>query len=113
MPQLGRKCFPTKLINGIRNSGYYPMANARDVWFVNIKPFKYAHFATFPTELIEKPIKAGCPEGGIVLDIFMGAGTTALTAQILGRNYIGIELNPKYIEIANKRLNKHQLRLSL
>lgn len=79
-------------------------ANKRSVWTVTTKPFKEAHFATFPEELIVDCIKAGCPENGIVLDPFMGAGTTALVAKKLNRNYIGFELNPEYIEIAEKRL---------
>lgn len=81
-----------------------PMRNKRSVWTVNTKPFKEAHFATFPEELIVPMIKAGCPENGIVLDPFMGAGTTALVARKLNRNYIGCELNPEYIKIAENRL---------
>lgn len=77
--------------------------NKRCVWTIPTKPFKGAHFATFPEKLIETPIKAGCPEKGIVLDCFMGAGTTAMVARRLGRNYLGIELNKEYIAIANKR----------
>jgi len=80
------------------------MANKRSVWTVTTKPFSEAHFATFPQELICDMIKAGCPEGGVVLDPFMGAGTTALVARKLNRNYVGFELNPKYIKIAEKRL---------
>ncbi len=83
-----------------------PMANKKSVWTVTTKPYKDAHFATFPQELIIDCIKAGCPEGGIVLDPFMGAGTTAIVARKLKRNYIGIELNEKYIKIANKRIEK-------
>lgn len=85
-------------------------ANKRSVWNVATKPFKDAHFSTFPPELIVDCIKAGCPENGIVLDPFMGAGTTALVARKLNRNYIGFELNPDYIEIANNRL-KNELGL--
>lgn len=81
------------------------MANKRSVWTVTTKPFSEAHFATFPQELIVDMIKAGCPEGGIVLDPFMGAGTTALVARKLNRNYIGFELNAEYLKIAEKRLN--------
>jgi len=81
-------------------------ANKRSVWTVSTKPFKEAHFATFPQDLITDCIKAGCPENGIVLDPFMGGGTTALVARKLNRNFIGIELNEKYIAIANKRLRK-------
>ena len=80
--------------------------NKRCVWKISTKPFRGAHFAVFPEELVETPIKAGCPKGGIVLDPFMGSGTTAVVAKRLGRNYVGIELNPKYIEIAETRLKK-------
>lgn len=79
-------------------------ANKRSVWSVTNQPFPEAHFATFPEDLIVDCIKAGCPEDGVVLDPFMGAGTTALVASKLNRNYIGFELNAEYIKIANKRL---------
>lgn len=85
----------------------YPVRNKRDVWTVNNKPCKEAHFATYPFELIKPCILAGCPENGIVLDPFMGSGTTAIVARSLNRNYLGIELNPEYIKIAHKRLDKH------
>ena len=81
--------------------------NKRDVWTVNNKPCKEAHFATYPFELIKPCILAGCPENGIVLDPFMGSGTTAIVARSLNRNYLGVELNPEYIKIAHKRLGKH------
>ncbi|MBU7006340.1 DNA-methyltransferase [Phosphitispora fastidiosa] len=86
--------------------------NKRTVWTVPTKPFSGAHFATFPPKLIEPCILAGCPEGGIVLDPFMGAGTTALVAIELSRNYIGIELNPEYIKIAENRLKNIQMNLN-
>lgn len=82
------------------------MRNKRDVWFISPAQFPDAHFATFPEALIIDCIKAGCPEGGIVLDPFMGAGTTALVSAKLGRHYVGIELNEKYKSIAEKRLKK-------
>jgi len=82
----------------------YPIRNKRSVWTVNTKPYADAHFATFPEKLIEDCILAGCPKEGLILDPFMGAGTTALVSRKLGRNYIGIELNEKYIKIANDRL---------
>ena len=85
----------------------YPVRNKRDVWTVNTKPCKEAHFATYPFELIKPCILAGCPENGIVLDPFMGSGTTAIVARSLNRNYLGVELNPEYIKIAHKRLEKH------
>lgn len=88
----------------IRND--YMKRNKRSVWTVNAQPSKEAHFAIFPERLIMDCIKAGCPEDGIVIDPFMGSGTTAVVARKLNRNYIGFELNPEYISIANKRLEK-------
>lgn len=80
--------------------------NMRTVWSINTKPSKEKHFATYPEKLVERMMKAGCPEGGTVLDPFMGSGTTGLVAKQLGRNYIGYELNREYIEIANRRISK-------
>lgn len=79
--------------------------NKRSVWTVATKPFSEAHFATFPEELISPCVLAGCPEGGLVYDPFMGAGTTSYVAKKLGRHFLGSELNPAYIEIANRRIN--------
>jgi DNA modification methylase len=67
------------------------------------------HYATYPTKLIVPLIKAGCPDKGIVLDPFFGSGTTGLVAKFLGRNYIGIELNPEYIKLAKQRLSQQIL----
>jgi len=83
--------------------------NKRDVWIITTTAFPEAHFATFPEDLIVPMVKAGCPKGGIILDPFMGAGTTALVAQKLGRKYLGIELNPAYIKIAENRLRQEIL----
>jgi DNA modification methylase len=80
--------------------------NKRNVWTVTTKPCKEAHFATFPKDLIEPCIKAGCPENGIVLDPFGGAGTTGIVAKSLNRQSILIELNSEYIKIAKKRAEK-------
>lgn len=80
--------------------------NMRTVWSINTKPFPDAHFAIFPETLVERMIKAGCPENGVVLDPFMGAGTTAVTARKLNRSYIGYDLNPDYVKMANDRLYK-------
>jgi len=78
--------------------------NKRSVWTVNTQPFKKAHFAVFPEKLIEPCILAGCPKDGIVLDPFIGSGTTGKVARKYHRNFIGIELNKKYIDdIANDR----------
>lgn len=87
-------------------------ANKRSVWTVNTMPYSEAHFATFPEDLIVDCIKAGCPEDGIILDPFMGAGTTGLVARKLHRNFIGFELNPEYIRIAERRL-KNELGMFL
>ena len=81
----------------------YEMANKRSVWTVNTKPYSGAHFAVFPTELIEPCILAGAPVGAVVLDPFMGSGTTAQVSQDLGRQYIGCELNPEYGKLQKKR----------
>ena len=78
--------------------------NKRSVWTVTTQPFKEAHFATFPPDLIEPCILAGCPEGGTVLDPFGGAGTTGLVADRHGRDAILIELNPEYAEMARRRI---------
>ena len=79
--------------------------NKRSVWNITTQPFKEAHFATFPPELPETCIKAGCPVGGTVLDPFFGAGTTGLVADRLQRHCIGIELNPVYAELARRRIH--------
>ena len=78
--------------------------NKRDVWTVNVKPYKEAHFAVFPKELIEPCIKAGCPDGGIVLDPFMGSGTTAQVAVENNKKYLGCELNLEYEKLQQNRI---------
>ena len=88
---------------GKRVFGADGMANKRSVWSVPVKPYTGAHFAVFPSELIEPCILAGAPVGGIVLDPFMGSGTTAQVAQNLGRQYLGCELNPAYLDLQNIR----------
>ena len=78
----------------------------RAVWSINTKPLKECHFAPFPQELVETPIKASCPKGGIVIDPFMGSGTSGLVAKKLGRHYIGVEINSDFIKLANKRIDE-------
>ena len=80
--------------------------NKRSVWTVTTKPFKGAHFATFPPDLIEPCVLAGCPEGGVVLDPFGGSATTGIVANKHNRNAVMCELNPDYIEIAKQRIHK-------
>jgi DNA modification methylase len=82
----------------------YENRNKRSVWTVTTKPYAGAHFAVFPSDLIEPCILAGAPIGGIVLDPFMGSGTTAQVAQNLGRQYLGCELNADYKTLQDKRL---------
>ena len=86
----------------------YEKRNKRSVWSVTKKPYKGAHFATYPAELIEPCILAGSEEGDTVLDPFMGAGTTAAVAKSLGRNYIGCELNENYSTLIEKRIQDYQ-----
>lgn len=78
--------------------------NRRSVWTVATRGYKAAHFATYPQELVEPCILAGCPEGGVVLDPFTGSGTTAVAALCLGRRFVGCEINPEYIALAETRI---------
>ena len=80
------------------------MRNKRSVWTVPLQPYGGPHFATFPPKLIEPCVLAGSQEYGAVLDPFLGSGTTAAVAKALGRNYIGIELNPEYVKLAEQRV---------
>lgn len=85
---------------------FRPRRNKRDVWIVSTIGCKEAHFATFPEKLIEPCILAGCPAGGMVLDPFAGSGTTGVVANRHGRDFIGIELNPDYCKIMERRLEE-------
>ena len=85
----------------------YPTKNKRSVWSVTKKPYKGAHFATFPPELIEPCVKAGSQEGDIVLDPFMGSGTTATVAKSLNRDYIGCELHEENGTLIQKRIQDY------
>ena len=80
--------------------------NKRTVWRITTEISHEKHYAPYPQKLIETPIEAGCPPGGVVLDPFLGSGTTALVARRLGRHYIGIEPNPEYVAIARSRLER-------
>ena len=87
--------------------------NRRSVWTITTKPYGGAHFAVMPPDLVEPCIKAGCPEGGTVLDPFAGSGTTLAVAAELGRNAIGCELNPAYIGLAEKRIKEARAGVAL
>ena len=78
----------------------------KSVWEVKTKPYKGAHFAVYPTELIVSPILAGSEKGDIILDPFMGSGTTAAVAKSLDRHYLGCELHDDYDELINKRVDQ-------
>jgi len=83
--------------------------NRRSVWTVCTKPYSGAHFAVMPPDLVKPCILAGCPEGGVVLDPFMGSGTVAAVAQDAGRRAIGIELNPEYCNLIAKRFKQRRI----
>lgn len=96
--------------SGTLGTNYGPETrNRRSVWTVTTKPFKGAHFATFPPDLIEPCVLAGCPEGGTVLDPFGGAGTTGLVATQAGRDAVLCEINPEYVEMARTRIDAASL----
>jgi len=96
--------------NGLKNANFAQTGrNKRSVWTINTKLYKEAHFAVFPPKLPELCIKAGSGEDDVVLDPFFGSGTTGWVAQRLGRKWIGIELNPDYVKIAEKRFNQQEL----
>ena len=93
-------------IDAVNNCGVSETRNRRSVWTVSTKPYKGAHFATFPPELIKPCVLAGCPEGGTVLDPFGGSGTTAQVAIDAGCRAILCELNPEYVKLIRKRLEQ-------
>lgn len=96
--------------HGVGSDSLHQMAgqgrNLRSVWTIATQPFPEAHFAVFPEKLAEPCVKAGCPPNGTTLDPFAGAGTVALVSAKLGRSHIGIELNPDFIAMAEKRLER-------
>jgi len=94
-------------------SGLVTSRNLRDVWAVPTNSYKGSHFATFPPDLIRPCIRAGCPQNGVVLDPFAGAGTTGLVALEEGREFIGIELNPAYVQLIKDRLEPLTTRRTL
>lgn len=106
LPRFGGEKYAEGSIRTKNGNVYIPSLrrNKRDVWTVSTAGFKGAHFAVFPEKLIEPCILAGCKEGGTVLDPFCGSGTTGVVAEKNNRNFIGIELNPKYAELARKRI---------
>lgn len=102
---------PAQHREGREDIAYEGTRNRRSVWTVATKPYSGAHFAVFPPELIEPCILAGSRPGDVVLDPFMGSGTTAQVAQALGRQWIGCELNPEYAPLQAERTAQGALAL--
>lgn len=106
-PEEGKNRGNGNLHDGRWDQAFHPLGrNKRTVWSVPLGKFRGAHFAVFPPSLIEPCVKASVPAGGLVLDPFFGAGTTALVARALGRRFLGIELNPDYCALARDRLTQ-------
>ena len=99
-----------KLAQELAEKGY-STRNRRDVWTINTKPFKGAHFAVMPEALVEPCVLAGSGPGDTVLDPFAGSGTVGVVAKRHGRKFIGVELNPEYAEIAKTRIDNELERL--
>ena len=111
-PESGKNAGNSNLHDGRWDQAFHPNGrNKRTVWNIPLSKYRDAHFAVFPEKLIEPCISAGCPVGGVVLDPFFGSGTTGVVAMKLDRNYVGIELNPEYVDLANNRLKKEQRNL--
>jgi len=105
-----QKRMPTDTIAGIRpGSALYPKRNKRTVWTISTKPYRGAHFATFPPDLVEPCVLAGSAEGDIVLDPFCGTGTVGVVCEKYGRRFIGVDLSFKYLrEMAYSRLARER-----
>lgn len=104
-PEQGKNAGNSNLHDGRWDQAFHPKGrNRRTVWEIPLSKFRDVHFAVFPEKLVELCVLAGCPQKGIVLDPFIGSGTTAIIAQRLGREYLGIDINLKYCEMARKRL---------
>lgn len=104
-PEQGKNAGNPNLHSGRWDQAFHPKGrNRRTVWEIPLSKFRGVHFAVFPERLVELCILAGCPKDGIVLDPFIGSGTTAVVAQRLGREYVGIDINSEYCEMARRRL---------
>ena len=109
--KVGAKAYDDKKI-GIKAVSFNPLGknpgDVSDFWDIKTKPSSVKHYASYNVELITKPILAGCPEGGLIYDPFMGSGTTAIHSIMNNRNFIGSEMSTEYLEIANKRISDVQ-----
>jgi hypothetical protein len=107
-PEQGKNQGNPNLHNSRWDQAFHPNGrNRRTVWEIPLSKFPEAHFAVFPERLVELCVLAGSRPNGVVLDPFIGSGTTALVAQRLGRDYIGIDCNPTYCEMARKRTGQN------
>ncbi len=104
-PEKGKNGGSSNLHDARWDQAFHPKGrNKRTVWSISLSKCREAHFAVFPDQLVENCLRAGCPEQGTVLDPFFGAGTTGIVAQRLGRDYIGIDCNPDYCQMAKERI---------
>jgi hypothetical protein len=83
-----------------------PLRTRRDVWTIASEPSREGHYAMYPQRLVLQCLLCGCPEGRVVLDPFLGSGTTAIVARKNNRHFVGCELNPEYIKMARRRLDE-------
>ena len=105
-PEQGKNGGHPNLHNGRWDQAFHPKGrNKRTVWSIPLSKFREAHFAVFPESLVETCLLAGCPPEGIALDPFLGSGTTAVVAQRLERQYVGIDCVEEYCQMARKRLS--------
>jgi DNA modification methylase len=108
-PENGKNAGTNNLHDGRWDQAFHPLGrNKRTVWSIPLSKFRGAHFAVFPERLVELCIKAGCPPHGLVLDPFLGSGTTAVVARRLGRHYLGIDAAREYCAMARRRLKSAQ-----
>ena len=106
-PENGKNGGDSNLHDGRWDQAFHPKGrNRRTVWTIPLSKFRDTHFAVFPEKLVKLCLLASCPENGIVLDPFIGSGTTAVVAQQLGRQYVGIDSNPEYCDMARNRLRQ-------
>jgi site-specific DNA-methyltransferase (adenine-specific) len=111
-PENGKNAGSNNLHDGRWDQAFHPLGrNKRTVWSIPLSKYRGAHFAVFPEPLVELCIRAGCPPQGLVLDPFLGSGTTAVVARRLGRHYLGIDCSREYCQLARQRLAKDQKQL--
>jgi site-specific DNA-methyltransferase (adenine-specific) len=104
-PEVGKNGGDNNLHDGRWDQAFHPLGrNKRTVWSIPLSKFRGAHFAVFPESLVRTCLLAACPDGGLVLDPFLGSGTTAVVAKKLGRKYVGIDCSEEYCAIAKERI---------